>query len=328
MSSLKIEVGAAKRLGEIERLLGRWEGAAEQAVPTAKAHGAMLVQTAVDTVVLSGSGCSVEQATLVLRGKPMLTPAAEVLALENAHAAYQRLSSWDPFAQGDLLEAHAQLTQGLLGDAGRFRSGPVRATDRRAAKGALPAGRVREAVRLLFRFVGHESQVPPILAAILFQAELERIQPFGEGNGRIGRLWLQALLRQASPFFEHAPIVSVLRERQARHEAALAACTAVSANGVAQLAEHAGPFIEHMLEVLLLALQRLAGQLRGRAETAEDRAAKARQTLGKSWFPRKDYLAIFPRLSTASASRDLAQAVADGRLKSRGARALTEYRFR
>jgi Fic family protein len=328
MSSLRIEIGAAKRLGEIERLLGRWEGAANEATPSPKVQQANVVRAAVDTVALAGNNCSFEQAMAVLRGKPMLTPAAEVLELENAMAAYQRLPTWNPFEQGDLLEAHAQLTEGLLSDAGRFRSGPVRAKERRAPRNALPAGRVREAMRSLFRFVRQESNVPPILGAILFHAELARVQPFSDGNGRIARLWQNALLRKASPFFAHAPIESLLKEHQQQHEAALAGACSATTLGAAQLTEHAGPFIEHTLEILLLALQRLEGQLRGRSETAEDRAAKARQTLGKSWFPRKAYRALFPRLSTASASRDLANAVADGRLKSRGARALTEYRFR
>jgi hypothetical protein len=43
---------------------------------------------------------------------------------------------------------------------------------------------------------------------------------------------------------------------------------------------------------------------------------------------RARHLALFPRLSTASASRDVAQALAAGSLNAQGERALTRYRFR
>jgi len=296
MPSFKIEARVAKRLGEIERLLGRWEGAAEHAAPGPREQQANLLRSAVDTAGLSGNGCSFQQATLLLRGRPMLTSAREVLELENALIAYQRLGSWDPLRQADLLEAHAQLMEGLAGDAGQLRR----------------AAGVNEAMRSLFRFASREKDVPAILTAVYFHSELIRIRPFSDGNGRVARLWQRALLARVSPFFAHAPVESLLRERQARPG----------------LEKGGAPVIEQMLEVLFLALKRAEGTLHGRAETPEDRLAKARQALSKAWFPRKAYLSLFPRLSTASASRDLALGVSGGRLSSRGERALTEYRFR
>jgi Fic family protein len=308
MSSVKIEARAAKRLGEIERLLGRWEGAAEQAAPTVVVQSANLVNIAVDTARLTGCSCSLQQAVAVLRGKPTLTSAGDILTLQNAHAAYQRAGSWDPMRNDDLLDAHGVLMKGLSGDAGRFKNA--------------------HGMRELFRLLRQEGDLPPIIAAILFHAELRRLRPFGTGNGRTARLWQYALLRRASPLFEYAATESLLWEHQKQYEAAAAACRRSPTAGAAALVANAAPFIEHMLDVLLLALQRLDGQLHGRAETADDRKAKARKVLAKTWFSRKRYRGLFPTLSTASASRDLAQAVAAGRLVSRGAHALTEYRFR
>ena len=307
MSSIKIEAVAAKRLGEIERWLGRWEGAVESAVPSLGAQRANLVIMAADAARLAGGNCSLQQAAAVLRGKPTLTSAGDILMLENAYTAYQRVGSWDPMQSDDLLDGHGVLMKGLSGDAGRFKN----------ARGT----------RELFRWLRQEDALPPTIAAVLFHCELRRIRPFSAGNGRIARLWQHALLRRVSPLFEHAPTESLLWEHQKPYEAALATARR-SAAGPAALVANAAPFIELMLDVLLLALKRLEGQLHGRAETADDRKAKARKLLAKTWFSRKRYRGLFPTLSTASASRDLAQAVAAGRLVSRGAHALTEYRFR
>jgi hypothetical protein len=82
-----------------------------------------------------------------------------------------------------------------------------------------------------------------------------------------------------------------------------------------------------MLQILLWAMARVSKQLRGQAETQASRLAKAHAELGRRWFSRKDCLSLFPRLSTASANRDRASAVADQRLTSRGDPALTRYRF-
>ncbi len=307
MNSIKIDAGAVRRLGEIERLLGRWEGTAEQAAPSPSVQRSNLVHVALDTARLAGCSCSVQQATAVLRGKPMLTSATDILALENAHVAYQRLGSWDPIHGDDLLEAHGVLMTGLSGDAGRFRSG--------------------QNLRELFRLI-RQDELPPILCAILFHFELRRIRPFSDGNGRLARLWQHLLLRRASPLFEHAPTESMILEHQKTYDIVVAVARRSTTAGAASLTANAAPFVEHMLDMLLLALQRLNGQLHGRAETADDRRAKARQALAKAWFSRKRYRGLFPTLSTASASRDLAQALAAGRLLSRGAHALTEYRFR
>ena len=308
MSSIKIEAIAAKRLGEIERLLGRWEGAAERAAPAIGVQRANLVNAAVDTARLAGCGCSLQQAVAVLRGKPNLTSAGDILTLQNAHAAYLRAASWDPMQSDDLLDAHGVLLKGASGDAGRFKNA--------------------QGMRELFRWLRQDDELPPIIAAVTFHCELRRMRPFSAGNGRVARLWQHVLLRRVSPLFEHAPTESVLWEHHKQYEAALAASRRSPTAGAASAVANAAPFVEHMLDMLLLALQRLGGQLHARAETADDRKAKARKALAKSWFSRKQYRGLFPTLSTASASRDLAQAVAAGRLVSRGAHALTEYRFR
>jgi Fic family protein len=270
-------------------------------------------------VAIEGNQLSLEQATALLDGKRVLGPARELLEIQNAHRAYESVGDWNPLQQRHLLAAHGVLMAGLIPDAGRFRVGQVGVLPgRRVAHLAPPPHRVPDLMRSLFRFVRMERQAPAIVVAVVFHYELELIHPFSDGNGRIGRLWQHALLRRASPVFEYVPAESLIRARQREYYAALARADRLG---------RSDPFVEHMLEVLLDALRGMAGQLRGTRDSPAARLTRARRSLGQRWFSRKDYLALFPKLSTASASRDLVGAVQSGALSTRGERALTRYHF-
>jgi Fic family protein len=209
--------------------------------------------------------------------------------------------------------------QGLVPDAGRFRVTQVGVLQgSRVAHLAPPPHRVPDLMRSLFGFLRAKA-VSPIVQALVFHYELELIHPFTDGNGRIGRLWQHALLLRASPLFAHVPAESLIREHQADYYAALAASDRLG---------RSDPFLEYMLQILLQALARASKQLRGQPETRQGRLEKARSELGARWFSRKDYLALFPRLSTASSSRDLAIARRQRLLTAQGEHALTRYRFR
>lgn len=271
-----------------------------------------------DTVAIEGNQLSLAQATAILDGKRVRGTPREILEIQNANLAYERVSEWNPRRQRSLLLAHGVLMRGLAADAGRFRTHQVGVLQgQRVAHLAPPPHRVPDLMHSLFRFLRAE-QEPAIVKAIVFHYELELIHPFSDGNGRIGRLWQHALLLHASPLFAHIPAESLIREHQADYYAALAASDRLG---------RSDPFLEYMLDMLLRALGRLSSDLRGKPETPESRVSKARQPLGSRWFSRKQYLALFLRLSTASASRDLAKAVAAGELAANGEHALTRYRF-
>ena len=59
----------------------------------------------------------------------------------------------------------------------------------------------------------------------------------------------------------------------------------------------------------------------------EGRLEKARTHFKRTWFTRAHYLRLHVKLSTATASRDLAAGVERGQLEPRGVARLTEYRF-
>lgn len=315
-----VSMSAAAALGKLERLVGTWEGALGAPSPTPLLRRANRVRTVLDTVAIEGNPLSLEQATAVLQGRRVRGAPRAILEIQNANRAYEQVASYEPLHQRSLLAAHRALMQGLVADAGRFRVTQVGILQgERMAHLAPPPHRVPDLMRWLFRFLRTGQTVSPIVQAIVFHYELELIHPFTDGNGRIGRLWQHALLLRASPLFAHVPAESLIREHQSDYDAALAASDRLG---------RSDPFLEYMLQVLLRALARVSKQLRGQPETAQGRLAKARAELSLRWFARKDYLSLFPRLSTASASRDLASALATRQLSSRGERALTRYRFR
>lgn len=315
-----LSMAAAAALGKLERLLGTWEGAFGTPSPPPLLRQANRIRTVLDTVAIEGNLLSLEQATAVLQGKRVRGAPRAILEIQNANRAYQLVDSYDPLRQRSLLAAHRVLMQGLVTDAGHFRVRQVGVLQgQRLAHLAPPPHRVPDLMRSLFSFLRTHQSVSPIVQALVFHYELELIHPFTDGNGRIGRLWQHALLLRASPLFAHVPAESLIREHQADYYAALAASDRLG---------RSDPFLEYMLQILLQALARVSQQLRGQPETPQNRLAKARTELGSRWFSRKDYLSLFPRLSTASASRDLRSALTTRQLASKGEHALTRYRFR
>jgi Fic family protein len=161
--------------------------------------------------------------------------------------------------------------------------------------------------------------VTPLVTSSIFHHEFEFIHPFSDGNGRMGRLWQHVLLVRFHPMFEFVPVESLVRERQHEYYRAL------------EEADRSGTpetFVEFMLTALRDATEDLLGAMRVTQITAADRIDTAQERFKSDWFSRKDYLALFVRLSGATASRDLAAGVENGRLERRGDKALARYRFR
>jgi hypothetical protein len=72
---------------------------------------------------------------------------------------------------------------------------------------------------------------------------LEFIHPFGDGNGRLGRLWQTLILSQWKPPFAYLPVETVIRDQQADYYKVPAACDkAGNSTALKQLAgEHDSP---------------------------------------------------------------------------------------
>jgi Fic family protein len=305
-------------MGEIMRLVGKYEGL-EQPAPAPMLRRENQIRTVVGSVAIEGNTLTIEQVTTMLEGRRIAGSQREIREVTNAIAAYERAAELDPGKERDLLRAHRLLVDGLVADAGRFRGGGVGVVrGSELPMMAPPAKRVPALVAQLLEFVRRD-RTPMLVKSAVAHYELELIHPFSDGNGRVGRLWQHVMLQRVHPVFELVPVESVLHARQAAYYRVLAACDA---------AGDSSQFIELSLAAIRDSLHELVDALRPAPMTSEQRLELAHRAFGSSTFSRKDYLALFKRISTATASRDLRDCVDAKALQRTGERALARYRFR
>lgn len=312
----------AKMLGlctEIAQSLGRLEGL-HVVKPEPKLRKSNRVRTIQASLAIEGNTLALDQVTAILEGKRVIGPQREILEVKNAIKAYDQISGFKPYSSKSFKEAHGILMNGLIDDAGKWRSKNVGVFQGNQVAHAAPqAKRVPELMEQLFAFMKSERQTHPLILSAIFHYELEFIHPFSDGNGRIGRLWQTMLLAKFHPLFEFTPLESIVRNRQEAYYKAL---------GLADKSGNASPFIEFSLETIFEALEDLTTSIRPDPLTVADRLEMARAQFQKRFFNRKDYLTFFKTISTATASRDLAYGVKHSVLIKVGEKALASYRFK
>jgi Fic family protein len=274
------------------------------------------IRTIHSTLAIEGNTLSEDQVTAVLEGRRVLAKPSELLEVTNAVTAYERLSSFRSARPADLLKAHGLLMKGLVPDAGRFRTRGVGVLRGRSlAHLAPPASSVPTHVTALLSYVEHDAD-PMLIKSCVLHYELEFIHPFSDGNGRMGRLWQTRALMEVSPVFTYLPVEALVRESQRAYYAALAASDASAS---------ATPFIVYMLERIEQALTELSKAPRAVLD-GSDRMLRFIAGHRDRSFARKDYMQVFPELSSATASRDLRDAVAGGWLVRAGNGRIAQYK--
>lgn len=150
----------------------------------------------IGSTLVEGSTLSEEEARDVLAGRTVSGhPAHEARELINYRSAtawlLERLEQVPWLSQDLVLGFHARLLGGLSEEAGRFKSqrNYTLRSDGRRYDYLAPAA-VPEAMReWIERFNSESTGDAPSRAAELY-AEFQRMHPFQDGNGRIGRLLL------------------------------------------------------------------------------------------------------------------------------------------
>jgi Fic family protein len=103
-----------------------------------------------------------------------------------------------------LREVHARLMEGVRGEArypGEFRryqnwiASDPQAPIAEARYVPPPVAEMRQALGALEKFL-HSDELHPLLVAALAHYQFEAIHPFGDGNGRVGRLLISLLLHE------------------------------------------------------------------------------------------------------------------------------------
>lgn len=200
------------------------------------------IRTIHGTLAIENNTLSLAQVTDVINGRRVLGAPEEIREVKNAYQAYEQLLSFDPYSVKDLLKGHAVLMDGLVTEAGRFRSGGVGVFDgSRVVHMAPPAGIVPEHIAKLLQWT-QNADTHPLIKSCVFHYEFEFIHPFADGNGRMGRMWNTLLLYRWKPVFAWIPVEAVVRERQSDYYQALRS---------ADQAADATPFVVFLLQAIL-----------------------------------------------------------------------------
>ena len=204
-------------------------------------HRELRIKTIHSSLLIEGNKLDEKAVTAILDGKRVPGNSHDILEVENAKRTYDMIPDLDPCSLEDLLKTHGVMMQGLVVEAGHFRSGNVGVFDGDTLIHAgTPAAYVPEVMADIFAWL-EKTTMHPLLASCVFHFEFEFCHPFADGNGRMGRLWHTLLLSRWRPVLAWPPVESTIRQRQAGYYAALAESDAAGSSEL---------FVEFMLNVI------------------------------------------------------------------------------
>lgn len=205
------------------------------------------------SLAIEANSLSLDKVRDVIAGKTVLGPEKEILEVKNAFAAYEELTSLDPYSLKELLRLHGMMTAGLINESGSFRKGEEGVfANGQCIFMAPPARLVPELMEELFAWLKKEREnIQPLLLSSVFHYEFVFMHPFADGNGRMARLWQTALLSKWQPIFAYLPIENQIYKYQSSYYEAISQ---------SHQAGEATPFIIFMLKMINEVLSSLIGK--------------------------------------------------------------------
>ena len=276
------------------------------------------IKTIQSSLEIEGNTLSIEQITAILENKKVIAPKKDILEVKNAIIVYDRLADYKPYNLTSFCKAHEILMKGLVNNPGSIRSKSVGIIKGSVITHIAPPGNiVRSLLKELFDYIKKDKDLL-LIKSCVFHYEVEFIHPFMDGNGRIGRLWQTVLLRQYSPVFEFLPVESLIKAKKLDYYKIL---------GESDNQGNFTGFIEFMFQIINDSLEDLLINQNVNL-TSDDRINIFKEKTGSDSFTRQDYMRQFKDISSATASRDLKEAVDKGILEKTGDKRTTQYRFK
>ncbi len=233
-------------VSEIMENLGKLSGVSElEKLP--RLRKVNRIKSIHSSLAIENNTLSIEQVTDVIDGKRILGPKEDIIAVQNANSAYQKLENINPYSIEDILKIYGIMMDGLVSEAGKIRSGQVGVYNQegKVVHLAPPAKLVLEQLEQLFDWM-KESSTNMLIKSSIFHYEFEFIHPFRDGNGRMGRLWQTALLSSWKPIFAWIPIESIIKNCQEEYYNAITLSTSQAKSNI---------FILFMLDVINKAIK-------------------------------------------------------------------------
>lgn len=256
-----------------------------------------------------------EQITAILENRRVVGPEKDILEVLNALDVYKNINKLKPESEKDFLKAHKLLLQKLITEPGKYRNqgvGIVKGS--KVEHIAPPHENVPYLMKDLFEYLKDKNELT-LIKSCVFHYEMEFIHPFLDGNGRMGRLWQTLILMQDYPIFEFLPFETLISKNQNEYYNTLS---------ISDKEGKSTKFIEYMLRIIERSLAELLENSTKKL-THKDRIQIFLENYNSD-FTRKDYLNYFKDISSATASRDLKNAVDSGLISKVGDKKTTTYK--
>ncbi|MGI8775791.1 MAG: Fic family protein [Acidimicrobiales bacterium] len=174
-SLLRADDRVAHRFEPLARLMLRAEGVASSYIEGVRAPAELVAVAEVDAGVVDATSAWVADNLAVVDASLEHARSDAVLTTDDLHRWHVRLM------------AHGALPDELVGAFRQVQNWVGGATPREAAYVPPPPEHVDRLMRDLLRFT-NTSRVDPVTAAAIVHAQFETIHPYGDGNGRLGRV--------------------------------------------------------------------------------------------------------------------------------------------
>ena len=168
------------------------------------------------SLAIEANSLSLDQVRDVINGVSVIGPQREINEVKDAYDAYQIIEEYDAFKEKDLLKAHSIIARSIDKEHGRYRSHPEGVVDGNGnVIHVAPSEKmVPSLMKDLFDWLKKDKDTPLLIKSCIFHYEFVFIHPFGDGNGRMARLWHNVLLMKWNNLFEYVPIESQIHKYQ------------------------------------------------------------------------------------------------------------------
>jgi Fic family protein len=276
------------------------------------------IKTIQSSLEIEGNSLSIDQITAILENKSVIAPQKDILEVKNAILVYDQINDFKLYSLTSFCKAHSILMQGLVDNPGKIRTRPVGILKGSIVAHVAPPGHmVKSLLKELFEYLKKDKDLL-LIKSCVFHYETEFIHPFMDGNGRMGRLWQTIILKEYSPVFEFLPVETLIKARQLEYYNVL---------GQSDNLGNSTSFIEFMLQLINDSLEELLNTQNVNL-TGPDRIILFKEISGSNLFSRQEYMRHFKDISSATASRDLKEAVDKKILVKIGDKRMTRYKFK
>ncbi len=162
------------------------------------------------SLAIEANSLSLNQVRDVIDGVAVIGSQKEINEVKDAYEAYSIIEKYDGFKEKDLLKAHGVIARSIDKECGKYRSHPEGVMDERGnVVHVAPSEKMVPSLMAdLFEWLKKDKDTPILIKSCIFHYEFVFIHPFGDGNGRMARLWQNVLLMKWNNLFEYIPIES------------------------------------------------------------------------------------------------------------------------